>query len=189
MTDAPFSIEKLELPGVLRIRPKMWPDARGYSAVSYDARAFSELGVPTRVAYEYVSSSRKNVLRGLHFQEGAYAQDKLVRCSFGEIFDVAADVDPQSPTYGRSVSAHLKAEEQMMLFIPGKYAHGFCVLSENAVAEYKLSAPRSAEHERGARWNDPSLAIAWPVAKPVVSDKDKAWPLLPSVSVRSEVPR
>lgn len=182
MDELPFQVERLSLPGVLLIRPKVWSDVRGFSGISYDPGVFKKAGIPLTVAYEYTSVSKKGVLRGMHFQKAPFGQDKLVRCSHGEIFDVAADVNSASSTYGQHVSVHLKAEEQSMLFIPGTYAHGFCVLSDEAVTEYKLGAPRSAENESGARWDDPVLNIAWLVQDPVLTEKDGHWPTLSGVS-------
>lgn len=184
MSAQDFAVQELTLPGVLLIRPKVFPDGRGLSAVAYIESDFAELGITTRFVQDYVSVSKRGVVRGLHFQRAPHAQDKLVRCSFGEIFDVAVDFDPTSPTYGEYASALLNAEEQTMLFVPGKYAHGFCVASGRAVTEYKLSDVRYAELEGGIRWNDPSLSIRWPVREPILSEKDAAWPLMPIAPAR-----
>lgn len=179
MSDATFSVEELALPGVLLLKPKVFADTRGFSAVPYSEEDFAQIGIVSRFVQDYVSVSRKGVIRGLHFQKAPHAQDKLVRCSSGEMFDVAVDFDPLSSTFGTHAAATLTAKEQAMLYIPGKYAHGFCVISETATTEYKLSDQRYAELEGGIRWNDPAFGIAWPIQSPILSEKDAAWPLLP----------
>lgn len=173
-----FTIEQLSLPGVMLIKPNILPDSRGYAVVTYNAEEFLKLGITTAFKQDFRSHSVKDVIRGLHFQIAPHEQDKLVRCTQGSIFDVAADIDPSSPTFGTYASALLTAEEQSMLFIPGKYAHGFCVTSETADVEYKIGGQYSPAHTRGIVWNDPLLNIIWPTTSPIVSDKDKAWPPL-----------
>ena len=173
-----FTIEQLSLPGVVLVRPKIFPDPRGYAAVTYNIEEFLKLGITTTFKQDFRSYSVKDVIRGLHFQMAPHEQDKLVRCTEGAIFDVAADIDPASPTFGTYVSAHLTAEDQSMLFVPGKYAHGFCVTSQAAGVEYKIGGQYSPSHARGVAWNDPLLNIAWPTSSPALSDQDKSWPLL-----------
>ena len=170
-----FTVEKLTLPGVLLIKPKVFSDARGSSMATYSVEEFKRIGITAEFIQDFRSHSFKNVIRGMHFQRAPFAQDKLVRCAEGEIFDVAADTDPTSPTFGTSVSAVLTAEGQNMLYIPGKYAHGFCVLSDGATVEYKIAGTYSPESAGGALWNDPLLKIAWPVADPILSEADKLW--------------
>ena len=123
------------------------------------------------------SRSRRGVLRGLHFQEQE-PQGKLVRVSRGRVFDVAADIDPASPTFRQHVGVILDDESQTQLFIPPGYAHGFCVLSEVADFEYKCTAHYRPDDGRGVLWNDPALAIDWPVADPIVSAADQQNPTL-----------
>ena len=122
------------------------------------------------------SKSQRGTLRGLHFQLGRHAQGKLVRAVAGEIFDVAVDVRPESPTRGKWVSAVLSAENQRMLYIPPWCAHGFCVLSETADVIYKMTTEYAPAHEAGVMWNDPALAITWPISSPLVSERDQKWP-------------
>ncbi len=174
-----FSVEPLSLPGVLRITPKIFSDARGYAAVVYQNDAFIKLGIPAAFTQDFVSHSIRNVIRGLHYQRAPYSQDKLVRCIQGEIFDVAADIDPTSPTFGTYASVTLKAEEQTMLYVPGKYAHGFCVTSDSASVQYKIAGEYRPEHASGVLWNDPLLRIAWPITDPILSEPDKSWQPLP----------
>jgi len=136
------------------------------------------LGVTTHFVQDYTSYSARHVIRGLHFQAPPHAQDKLVRCSQGEIFDVVADRDPRSSTYGRHVSTVLTGALQSMLFIPGHYAHGFCVISDGAMIEYKMSEYYHPESASGVRYDDPTFTIAWPVSNPILSEQDTQWPLL-----------
>ncbi|MDP2594125.1 MAG: dTDP-4-dehydrorhamnose 3,5-epimerase family protein, partial [bacterium] len=142
-----FDIRELSLPGVLLITPKTFTDVRGYSTVTYNAEEFAKLGIPADFKQDFKSYSIHSVIRGLHFQRAPHRQDKLVRPTQGEIFDVAADYDPESPTFGTSVSVTLTAET--MFYVPGKYAHGFCVLSDTAVVEYKIAGVYSPEHAGG----------------------------------------
>lgn len=177
-----YEVEELGLPGVLLIKPKVFPDARGFSVVPYSEEDFVQLGITARFVQDYTSHSVKNVIRGLHFQRAPHMQGKLVRCSSGEIMDVVADYNPAAPTYGMYVTATLRAEDQATLFIPGRYAHGFCVLSDEAVTEYKMSDMHIPEFAGGIRWNDPFFGILWPVTNPILSEQDKAWPLLSPIA-------
>ena len=174
-----FESHELSLPGVFLITPKIFSDARGYSVVVYTAGEFAKLGIPADFKQDFKSFSVKDVIRGLHFQHAPHRQDKLVRCTQGEIFDVAADCNPESPTFGTSVSVTLTANEQTMLYIPGKYAHGFCVLSDTAMVEYKIAGVYSPEHAGGVLWNDPLLNITWPTSQPILSEQDASWQSLP----------
>lgn len=173
-----FKTTSLALPGVVLIEPRLRRDDRGFSTNVYNAGDFSLCGIPTMFVEDFTSYSKKGVVRGLHFQRAPHQQDKLVRCTKGEIFDVAADCDPTSPTYGQHVSIRLKGDEQTMLYIPGKYAHGFCVVSDEAIVEYKLSDTYHPELVGGSRFDDPFLGISWPVSEPVLSEQDKSWALL-----------
>lgn len=170
-----YKITPLALPGVVLIKPRIRRDGRGFSVNVYNAADFSDCGVPTSFVEDFTSYSKRGVLRGLHFQRAPHLQDKLVRCTKGEIFDVAADCNPSSLTYRQYVSVHLKSEEQMMLYIPGKYAHGFCVLGNEAIVEYKLGDTYHPESVGGARFDDPFLAIQWPITNPILSEQDKSW--------------
>lgn len=175
-----FKITELALPGVMLLEPRLRSDERGFSVNVYNAPDFHSCGIDTIFVEDFTSYSKKNVVRGLHFQRAPHMQDKLVRCTKGEIFDVAADCDPASATYGRYASVYLKGDAQTMLYIPGKYAHGFCVTGSEAIVEYKLSDTYHPESVGGARFDDPLFKIAWPISEPVLSAKDAAWPpLLP----------
>lgn len=173
-----FIVQELALPGVLLITPKLFPDIRGFAAVTYTVKDFQVMGIGHPFVQDFMSQSKKDVIRGLHFQRAPHAQNKLVRAVQGVIFDVAADTDPESPTYGAHVSATLAGEIQQMLYIPGKYAHGFCVISDEARVEYKLSDTYHPECAGGARFDDPLLNITWPTNTPIVSKQDSEWPRL-----------
>lgn len=168
------------LPGVLIIEPKAFGDRRGFFLETYHKARYHGYGIPSR-GLEFVqdnhSRSRKGVLRGLHFQI-LHPQGKLVRAAFGRVFDVVADVCPESPTFKKWIGVELSDENHRQLWVPPGYAHGFCVLSDWADFQYKCTDYYHPEDEGGVRWDDPELAIRWPVEDPVVSDKDMGWPRL-----------
>jgi len=178
MSTSSFDIQELDLPGVLLIQPKRWDDIRGFFVETFHQEAMASAGVEHSFVQDNLSFSRKEVLRGLHFQKEPHAQAKLVRCVSGEIFDVAADHNPDSATFGKHVTATLSGDKQNMLYVPARYAHGFCVLSEEALVEYKVSDYYHPECVSGMRYDDPVFAIAWPVQNPTLSDQDKVLPLL-----------
>lgn len=182
MNSRNFEVTELGLPGVLLLKPKVNLDLRGFSAVSYGMEEFEKLGISTQFIQDYTSVSSKNVIRGLHFQKKPYGQDKLIRCSSGEIFDIIADCEPASPSYGKYVSAKLNAEEQTILYIPGKYAHGFCVTSDKAITEYKMSDSYHPDSADGIRWDDPFFGFNWPIEEPILSEQDASWPLLMTIA-------
>jgi len=162
------------IPDVLVIEPRVFGDERGFFFESFNQQAFDE-AVGSKVVFvqDNHSKSAKNVLRGLHYQLPPKAQGKLVRVVQGEVFDVAVDIRKESPTFGKWVGEVLSAENKKQLWIPPGFAHGFLTLSETAEFLYKTTDYYSPEHERGIRWNDPRLAVAWPLnAVPVLSHKD-----------------
>ena len=161
---------------VLLIEPKVFGDERGFFYESFNQRAFaSATGLDVRFVQDNHSKSAKGVLRGLHFQS-QNAQGKLVRVTAGEVFDVAVDIRPASPTYGQWVGKILSAQNCHQLWIPAGLAHGFLVLSDTAEFLYKTTDYYAPEHERCIAWNDPKLAIAWPDVgfAPKLSAKDAA---------------
>jgi len=160
-----------DLPDVKRLEPRVFTDDRGYFFESWNARVLADAGIDATFVQDNHSQSRHGVLRGLHYQV-EHAQGKLVRCVVGEVFDVAVDLRRSSPTFGRSVGVVLSAENRTMLWIPPGFAHGFVVLSEAAEFLYKTTDYWYPEHERTLLWNDPALAIRWPVAAPTVNAKD-----------------
>jgi len=168
------------LPGVLIIEPKVFGDARGFFMESFQADRYAVHGIPGNGLYfvqDNHSRSRRGVLRGLHFQL-KHPQGKLVRVATGRVFDVVADVNPDSPNCGRWVGVELSDENHRQLWVPPGFAHGFCVLSESADFEYKCTDFYHPGDEYGVAWNDPDLAISWPVDAPLVSDKDARLPSL-----------
>lgn len=166
-----------DLPGVLLLEPTVHGDRRGFFMEAYNARTFAGLGVPHVFVQDNHSLSRRGVLRGLHYQLGR-PQAKLVRVIRGEVYDVAVDVRRGSPHFGRWTAAVLSAENKQQMFIPEGFAHGFCVMSGEAEFVYKCSDHYAPAEERGVAWNDPALAIPWPLPEggaPVLSDRDRAF--------------
>ncbi|MEO6965611.1 MAG: dTDP-4-dehydrorhamnose 3,5-epimerase [Acidobacteriaceae bacterium] len=162
------------LPGVLRLRPRLFKDDRGWFAETWNEATFHEAGLPSRFVQDNQSRSRQNVLRGLHVQLQK-PQGKLVRAVAGRIFDVAVDVRRASPHFGNWVGVELNADVPEMLWIPPGFAHGFLVLSEVADVFYKTTEFYSPASERTILWRDPALGIAWPLnAEPIVAAKDTA---------------
>ncbi len=171
-------IESTALPGVLIITPAVFRDARGFFFESYNQETWRSHGIDTVFVQDNHSKSVKGTLRGLHFQLPPAAQVKLVRVVRGVIWDVAVDIRVGSPTFGRWVGVELSAENFRQLYIPIGFAHGFCVLSDEAEVLYKTSAVYNRGLERGIAWNDPRLNIAWPVADPLLSERDRQAPAL-----------
>lgn len=170
-----MNIITTEIPDVLLIEPKVFGDNRGFFLESYNHKTFCEkAGVAVNFVQDNHSSSKQNVLRGLHYQI-QQSQGKLVRAIVGSIFDVAVDIRKDSPTFGQWVGFTLSAENKRQLWIPSGFAHGFLVVSDTAEVLYKTTDYYAPEHERSILWNDPELAIDWPLsASPVVSAKDQA---------------
>ncbi len=172
----PFRFEPLAIPEVLLIEPKVFGDARGFLMETYKQSDFAACGINAPLVQENHSKSERGILRGVHYQREPRAQSKLVRVVVGEIFDVAVDVRPDSPTRGKWVGVMLSAENRRMLFLPPWCAHGFCVTSETAEVVYKTSAEYEPALESGLMWDDPSIAIDWPVSSPLLSERDRMWP-------------
>lgn len=174
----PFSFERLEITDVVHVEPRFLKDARGTFAELYKITDFQKNGILTLFVQTNHSWSRQGVLRGLHYQKNPAAQAKLVSAARGEIFDVAVDIRKGSPSFGRWVGRRLDADKKNMLFIPEGFAHGFCVLSEEAEVVYHCNHVYSPENERGIAWNDPQLKIEWPITAPTLSDRDSGLPVL-----------
>jgi len=166
-----------ELPDVLVLEPTVHRDARGFFLETYQAERFAKAGITAAFVQDNHSRSARGVLRGLHAQRRT-PQGKLVRAILGEIWDVAVDIRPGSATYGRWIGVTLDAASFRQLWIPPGFLHGFCVMSEWAEIEYKCTAPYDRDDEIGIVWNDPDIAIAWPIAAPALSPKDAALPRL-----------
>lgn len=168
-----MEFQKMEIPDVVLVKPKVFGDARGWFLESWEARKFAAAGLDVRFVQDNYSRSVRGTLRGLHYQI-RQPQGKLVRVTQGEVFDVAVDIRKSSPTFGRWVGAILSGENKQQLWVPPGFAHGFYVLSESAEFFYKCSDFYAPEHERTLRWDDPKLAIAWPLeGAPILSPKDQ----------------
>jgi dTDP-4-dehydrorhamnose 3,5-epimerase len=166
-----------ELPGVVIIEPDVFRDGRGYFFETYHADKYRVGGIDGPFVQDNQSRSVAGTLRGLHLQL-RHPQGKLIRVIEGEIVDVAVDVRRGSPTFGRSVSVTLSADNFKQCYVPPGFAHGFCVTSPIAQIEYKCTDLYDPASEIGIAWNDPQLAIRWPVAEPVLSDRDRRNPTL-----------
>ncbi len=163
------------MPGLILLRPRRFLDARGSFAETYSERTFAAVGLTTKFVQDnQSSSSHRGTIRGLHFQTPPAAQAKLVRVAQGSIYDVAVDLRVGSPTYGRWEAKTLSAEGGEQLFIPGGFAHGFCTLEPDTIVAYKVDAYYAPLSDSGLIWNDPDLAVTWPIAphEAVLSEKD-----------------
>ena len=174
----PFDFERLDISDVILIKPKIFNDSRGYFMETFVKKTFENFGIDFNVVQENQSYSRKGVLRGLHYQLGKYVQAKIVRVLKGEIFDVAVDLRQSSPTFGKSIKVNLSEGNKNMLYIPRGFAHGFEVLSEDAIVVYLIDNDYEPKMEAGIRWNDPDLNINWPIKSPILSEKDSKWPTI-----------
>ena len=169
----------LPLAGAFEIRYEPRKDARGYFMRWYDEDLFARAGLATRWVQGNESASVRDVVRGLHFQRAPHTETKLVRAVAGEVFDALVDLRRGSPTYGRWHAVTLSAERSNAVLVPRGFAHGFCCLSERAVVSYLVDNAYAPQAEGGLAWDDPALAIAWPLSGgAIVSDKDRSWPRL-----------
>ena len=172
---------KSKIEGLLLLEPVLHGDERGYFMESFSERDFeAQTGLKVRFVQDNESRSRKGVLRGLHFQKEPYAQAKLVRVVRGKVLDVAVDIRPESQTFGKYVATELSGENHRQMFIPKGFAHGYVVLEDDTVFQYKCDEYYHPEAEGGIAWNDPQIAIDWGVAENevILSEKDKHRPLL-----------
>lgn len=177
----PVTVESLAIPDVKLVRPKKHGDDRGFFSETYAQRDLAAAGVDiTFVQDNHAFSAAKNTVRGLHFQTAPFAQDKLIRVVRGSIFDVAVDLRRGSPTYGKHVAAVISAAEWNQILVPVGFAHGLVTLEPDTEVLYKVSNYYAPAHDLGLLWNDPALAIAWPVseADAILSAKDKVQPRL-----------
>lgn len=172
-----FRFQDTSIPGLMLILPSMASDERGYLCKSFEVNIFAAHGIPFTVAEELESSSSKGTLRGLHFQR-RHSQDKLVRVLSGKVYDVAVDIRPDSPTFGKWQGFYLSAEERNMIYIPKDFAHGFFVCSEEATLHYLCGDRYDPDSESGILWNDPDLAIDWPLNEDIsliLSQRDQSF--------------
>ena len=177
----PFNFKKLNIPDVILVEPQIFPDERGFFIEIFKESIFKENGINTKFVQDNYSHSIKGTLRGLHYQKNPSAQAKLVTALKGEIFDVAVDIRKGSPTYGKWVGEILSEKNHKLLYVPQGFAHGFCVLSEEADVTYKANNEYSPETDRGLLWNDPKVGVKWPIEKPITSKKDEQQPLLENI--------
>jgi dTDP-4-dehydrorhamnose 3,5-epimerase len=166
-----MQVEELPLAGLKLIRPKIFGDSRGFFIETFNTVRYEAAGISHTFAQDNHSRSVKNTLRGLHYQSHP-GQAKLIRVASGRIFDVAVDIRPDSPTFGRWYGAYLDATEHTQLYIPIGFAHGFCVMSDFSDVLYKASNVYDAKTECGFAWNDPDVGVVWPVTEPILSARD-----------------
>ncbi len=177
----PFTFERLAIPEVILVEAKSFPDERGFFLENFKESDFLKNGIKTRFVQDNFSHSTKGVLRGLHYQKNPKAQAKLVIALRGEIFDVAVDIRKDSPTCGKWAGEILSENNHKLFYIPEGFAHGFCVLSEEADVLYKVTQEYSPEDEMGIIWNDPEINITWPIDKPILHEKDSQLPFLKNI--------
>ena len=170
-----MKVTEAPLPGVLVIEPQIFGDPRGFFLETYSRERYRDAGIAVDLLQDNLSLSRRGVLRGLHFQNPA-PQGKLVYVLQGAVFDVAVDIRRSSPTFGQWYGVTLSDDNKKQLWIPPGFAHGFFVTSETALFTYKCSAYYAPENEHTIRYDDPDIAIAWPVGDPLLSDKDRNAP-------------
>jgi dTDP-4-dehydrorhamnose 3,5-epimerase len=164
--------DKINLDGIRVIQPDVFGDTRGYFFESYNNKKYIEIGVDANFVQDNISKSVKGTLRGLHLQIGEKAQGKLCQVISGRVLDVAVDVRPDSATFGKYFSIELSGENHTQVWIPAGFAHGFSVLSEEAIFSYKCTNYYDKDSERSILYNDPELGIDWKIENPIVSDKD-----------------
>lgn len=174
----PFKFTRLSIPEIILIEPLVFRDDRGFFVETYKYSDFAAYGITDSFVQDNHSTSVKGVLRGLHYQTNPKAQGKLIRCMKGKIFDIAVDIRRSSPTYRKWAGCELSEETNLMLYIPPGFAHGFVALSDMTEVLYKCTVEYSPENERGIIWNDPDINIDWPIKTPLLSVKDKTYPML-----------
>ncbi|HEX7357081.1 MAG TPA: dTDP-4-dehydrorhamnose 3,5-epimerase [Ignavibacteriaceae bacterium] len=176
-----MEVIKTEIDGLLIIKPKVFGDARGYFFESYNKDSFTDAGIDIEFVQDNISKSKKNTIRGLHYQIGERAQGKLCKVIYGKVLDVAVDLRFGSPTYGKHFSFELSEDNHAQIWIPKGFAHGFSVLSDEAIFSYKCTALYSKDDERAIIFNDPDLNIDWKVKDPIVSEKDFKAPFFKNI--------
>jgi len=179
-----MKVTETRLAGVLIIEPKVFGDSRGFFKETFQAERYREAGIEYTFVQDNYSRSQKGVLRGLHYQI-TKPQGKLVSCLKGAVFDVAIDVDPISGTFGQYVGIELTEDNNRQFWVPPGYAHGFCVLTDTADFQYKCTDYYDLSDEGGLIWNDPDVAIDWPIDQPLLSDKDSKLPTLKELANQS----
>ena len=173
-----FEFTRLSIPDLVLIKPRIFKDDRGFFLETYKYADFANAGISEVFVQDNHSKSSEHVLRGMHYQKDPFAQGKLVKCLKGSVYDVGVDIRKGSPFYGKWVGVELNEENNLMIYVPVGFAHGFLVLSESAEVAYKCTKEYSPEHDRGIIWNDPDIAVEWPVSEPALSGKDSGHPRL-----------
>ncbi len=171
-----FRFSRLSIPGLILVETDNFADNRGYFFEQYKNSEFRQNGISGTFSQESFSNSKKGVIRGLHFQKKPAAQGKLVSVLSGSIFDVAVDIRPRSPHFGKWASVNLSGSNHKSLWVPSGFAHGFASLEDNTLVLYKTTKEYSKKDEAGIIWNDPDLAIKWPIQNPILSEKDSRHP-------------
>ena len=180
-----MEFKKTDIEGVYIIEPRVFNDSRGYFFEAWKKQEFEQHIGPVEFVQDNESKSSYGVLRGLHYQKGAFSQAKLVRVIKGKVLDVAVDIRRSSPTFGQHVMVELSEENKRQFFIPRGFAHGFLVLSDEAIFTYKVDNVYAPQADAGIRWNDPDLGIDWPIdlSKVMTSEKDLKQPFLKDAEV------
>ena len=177
----PFTFTPGPIEGLVIIEPRVYADDRGFFMESFKASDFAAAGIPGPFVQDNHSRSRRGTLRGLHFQREPYAQGKLVRVTRGAVWDVAVDLRPGSPSFAKWYGLELSERNHLMFWIPAGFAHGFVALEDDSELQYKCTAEYHAPSDGGIRWNDPDLAITWPIKDVLISPKDATLPYLKDI--------
>jgi dTDP-4-dehydrorhamnose 3,5-epimerase len=172
-----MNVKETKLHGVLILEPKVFPDDRGYFLETWNSTRYEQAGVPGHFVQDNISFSKKRILRGLHFQY-PQSQGKLIQVLSGEVIDVVVDIRVGSLTYGQWIGEVISEANHRQIYVPPGFAHGYCVTSETAHFSYKCTDFYNPATEHGIIWNDPDVGIEWPIAEPILSPKDKAYPRL-----------
>lgn len=173
-----MQVDSFSIEGPLLLTPKVFSDERGYFFESYSKQILDRIGIPYDFVQDNQSLSQKGIIRGLHFQAPPYDQGKLVRVTSGRVLDIVVDIRKASPTYGKSIAVELSADNFKQLWVPPGFAHGFSVLEDNTIFQYKCTNYYHKASEGGILYNDPQLGLNWMTAQPVVSEKDLLLPRL-----------
>ncbi|MBZ0177900.1 MAG: dTDP-4-dehydrorhamnose 3,5-epimerase [Melioribacteraceae bacterium] len=168
-----MNVRKTEIDGLLIIEPNVFEDDRGYFFESFNKKRYNDLGLNFDFVQDNISKSKKGTVRGLHYQVGKFAQGKLCQVIFGKVLDVAVDIRFDSKTFGKHVAVILSEENKKQFWLPPGFAHGFSVISDEAIFSYKCTQVYDKESERGILYSDPQLAIDWKIENPIVSQKDQ----------------
>lgn len=174
----PFEFERMDIPDIILVKPKVFGDDRGFFMETFKRSDFDKYGINLDFVQDNHSKSEGGVVRGLHYQLNPKAQGKLVRVSRGKLIDVVVDIRKGSPFYGKWLSVELSEENKHMLWVPPGFAHGVCILEDDTDLLYKATGEYSLEHDRGILWNDPEIGVDWPIDDPSLSEKDMKQPLL-----------